>query len=149
MVSVRTNSAEETEKIGEKLAEHVSKGGVIAMFGGMGMGKTAFVRGLARALGVHECVTSPTFAIVNEYEGRVKLYHFDMYRITGLDDLYSTGYFDYLYTGGVLAVEWSENIIDALPEDYIKVSFSKGENDNSRIIEIENVGIDKNAIEVL
>lgn len=134
----------DTVAIGEKLGSTVGKGTVIAYFGPMGMGKTAFTHGLASGLGIDEkLVSSPTFALVHEYRGKNKrLYHFDMYRISTWDDLYSTGYFDYLDAGEILAVEWSENIENALPDDAIRVNFSFGENENERVIEI--IGVDIN-----
>ena len=117
-----THSPAETEAFAENLAKQLNGGEVIAFSGNLGMGKTCFVRGLARGLGFCGEVTSPTFAIINEYiGGSLPLYHFDMYRVTGWDDLYSTGYFEYSESGGVLAVEWSENIEAALPEDAIRV----------------------------
>ena len=97
-----THSPEETEKLGEAIAQRLSGGEVLALFGGMGMGKTALTRGLARGLGVEAGVSSPTFALVHEYHGRLPIYHFDMFRVDGWDDLYSTGFFDYLECGGVL-----------------------------------------------
>jgi tRNA threonylcarbamoyladenosine biosynthesis protein TsaE len=106
------------------------------------MGKTAFTHGLAKGLGIDDKqVSSPTFALVHEYKGpgTKKIYHFDMYRISTWDDLYSTGYFDYLDAGEILAVEWSENIEAALPDDCIRVIFNCGENENERIIEIIGV----------
>lgn len=117
-----SHSPSDTESFAETLAKSLSGGEVIAFSGNLGMGKTCFVRGLARGLGFEGEVTSPTFAIINEYlGGRLPLYHFDMYRVTGWDDLYSTGYFEYSESGGVLAVEWSENIEAALPDDAIRV----------------------------
>lgn len=131
-----SNSPEFTEKIGEALANVLTGGEVIAYKGGLGMGKTCFTRGLARGLGFKGSVTSPTFALVNEYVGgRLPLYHFDMYRITGWEDLYSTGFFDYIESGGVIAAEWSENIENALPENTITVKFERID-DNSRKITI-------------
>lgn len=132
----------DTVALGEKLGNSIEKGSVIAYFGPMGMGKTAFTHGLAKGLGIDEkLVSSPTFALVHEYKGQKnKLYHFDMYRISSWDDLYSTGFFDYLDAGEILAVEWSENIENALPDDSIKVNFSSGDNENERIIEI--IGVD-------
>ena len=133
-----TSGPAETFDLGKKIAQSVGDGSVIAMFGGMGMGKTAFTRGLAEGLGIDpKNVSSPTFAIVHEYIGKRTLYHFDMYRIESWDDLYSTGFFDYLDSGGVIAVEWSENIENALPDRYIKIAFEKGENDNDRIITVD------------
>ena len=138
MLKLISNSPAETEGIGERLAQTLKGTEVIALFGGLGMGKTAFTRGLARGLGVADGVSSPTFALVNEYAGRCAVYHFDMYRVTSWDDLYSTGFFDYLDTG-VLVIEWSENIEGALPDDAIRITISRGEQDDSRIFEIEGV----------
>ena len=110
-----TNSPEQTELLGEKLAEKLTGGEVIAYFGGLGAGKTAFTRGLARGLGISQRVTSPTYTIVNEYEGgRLPLFHFDMYRLTDAEELFDIGWEDYLLRGGVCAVEWSENVTEAL-----------------------------------
>lgn len=136
-----TNSAEETEQLGERIASKLKGMEVIALFGGLGMGKTAFTRGLARGLGADDVVSSPTFALVNEYSGRVPVYHFDMYRVTSWEDLYSTGFFDYLDTG-VLVIEWSENIEGALPENALRITISRGESDNQRIFDIEGVTLE-------
>ena len=143
MNNIISKSTEDTEKIGELVAEKLFGNEVIALFGGLGMGKTAFTRGLCRGLGVNDGVSSPTFALVNEYEGRCRIYHFDMYRISGIDDLYAIGFFDYLDTG-VLIIEWSENIADALPEDSIIIRLEHDENENSRVITIEGEGFDEN-----
>ena len=132
-----TNSPEETEALGEALAERLEPGAVIAFTGDLGAGKTAFVRGLARGLGVKERVTSPTFTIVNEYEGgRLPLFHFDMYRLGSADELFDIGWEDYLARGGVCAVEWSENISSALEEDCIRVDIRRGAEDSKRLITI-------------
>ncbi len=129
-----SNSVEMTEQYGEKLAKELNGGTVIAMFGGMGMGKTQLVRGLARGLGLDAEVSSPTFALVHDYGGNPPLVHFDMYRISGWEDLYSTGFFDYLEAGAILAVEWSENIENALPTDAIRLYFTRVD-DSTRQIE--------------
>ena len=143
MAIFKTKSAAETEKIGCLLGKTLPDGSVIAMFGELGAGKTAFTRGLAAGMGINCDVSSPTFALVNEYRGAERtLYHFDMYRISGWDDLYSTGYFDYLEAGGCLIIEWSENIEAVLPQDCIRVTISKTENSNERIIEITGAEID-------
>ena len=120
MLRIITDSVSETEGFAEKIGQQVTGGTVIAYFGGLGMGKTAFTRGLARGMGIKEDVSSPTFAIVNDYGGNPPLVHFDMYKMESWDDLYSSGFFDYLDMGAVLAVEWSENIENALPEDTIR-----------------------------
>ena len=111
----------------------------MAFTGGMGMGKTAFTRGLARGLGIADGVSSPTFALVHEHRGRLPLYHFDMFRVSGWDDLYSTGFFDYLDMGAVLAIEWSENIEGALPDETITIAIRPGEGDNERVISISGL----------
>lgn len=127
----------ETQIIGEKIGAKLN-GGVVALFGGMGAGKTAFVRGFCKGVGYTGEVSSPTFAIVHEYVGgRVPVYHFDMYRIESEDDLYSCGYYDYLDEDGIVVVEWSENIESLLPDDCLRISFERDEGDeNSRIITI-------------
>ena len=110
-----SHSVEETEALGETLGKTLQPGAVVAYFGGLGMGKTAFTRGLARGLGFTEAVTSPTYTIVNEYlGGRLPLFHFDMYRLSSADDLFDIGWEDYLDRGGVCAVEWSENVTEAM-----------------------------------
>lgn len=119
-----SHSPEQTEQIACELAGTLLAGDVVALRGGMGAGKTAFVRGLAKGLAVTGEVASPTFALVHEHEGRIPLYHFDMYRVTTMDDLYSTGFFDYLDSGAVLAVEWSENIETALPRKRLVVTLT-------------------------
>ena len=131
-----TNSPEETEVLGEKLAKILTPGTILAYRGDLGAGKTAFTRGLARGLGCREQVTSPTYTIVNEYlGGRLPLFHFDMYRLRCADDLFDIGWDDYLERSGICAVEWSENVWDAM-EDPIIVTIEKlGE--NSRRITIE------------
>lgn len=135
-----SSSPEETEALGEELGKQLCGGEVIAYRGGLGMGKTCFTRGLARGLDFKGDVTSPTFALINEYiGGRLPLYHFDMYRIKGWDDLYSTGFFDYLETGGVIAAEWSENIENILPQGTVTVTFERT-GDNSRKITVERQG---------
>ena len=136
MIIIESACERETEALGEKIAGALKGTEVIALFGGLGMGKTAFTRGLARGLGIEDGVSSPTFAIVNEYNGKYPVYHFDMYRIAGWDDLYSTGFFDYL-GNGVLVIEWSENIENALPEDAVRIHIEKGLDKNARIFRIE------------
>ena len=109
MNKINSKSTEDTEQIGALIAEKLCGNEVIALFGGLGMGKTAFTRGLCRGLGVNDGVSSPTFALDNEYHGKYNIYHFDMYRVTSWEDLYSTGFFDYR-DNGVLVIEWSEHI---------------------------------------
>ena len=138
-----SHSTEETEQIGEMLACRLRAGDVLAFTGALGMGKTAFTRGLARGLGCRGRVTSPTFTIVNEYEGgRLPLFHFDMYRLRDADDLFDIGWEDFLRRGGICAVEWSENIRDALDEDTLWVDIRRGVTDGQRIITLHGPGLD-------
>lgn len=127
-------SPTQTEQIAEEIAARLQPGDVLAFFGSMGMGKTCFTRGLCRGLGFLGDVNSPTFALVNVYEGgRLPVFHFDMYRIAGWEDLYSSGYFDYLEQGGVTVVEWSENIENALPNGCISVTMEQTAENARRI----------------
>ena len=133
-----SHSTNETEAFAAQFAESLLPNTVVAYRGSMGMGKTAFTRGVMKGLGADDVVTSPTFALVNEYSSpKYTVYHFDMYRVTTWDDLYSTGFFDYLDTGAILLIEWSKNIEGALPDDTIFISIAQGESENDRIISIE------------
>lgn len=131
-----SHSPEETEQLGEQLGRTLHPGSVVAYRGDLGMGKTAFTRGLARGLGCTCRVTSPTFTIVNEYSGALPLFHFDMYRLDSSDELFDIGWEDYLSRGGVCAVEWSERVEDALPDDTLWVSIARGNGENDRIITV-------------
>ena len=128
-----THSPEETEKVGIALGKILPPGTVLAYEGDLGAGKTAFTRGLAKGLGCADLVTSPTYTIVNEYlSGRLPLFHFDMYRLTSAEDLWDIGWEDYLERGGICAVEWSENVSQAL-EDPVRVCIEKLDGDSRRI----------------
>ena len=131
-----SHSEAETEALGARLAEKLPGGAVIAMYGDLGAGKTAFVRGMARGMGLSCRVSSPTFTIVNEYLGDRELIHFDMYRLSGADELFDIGWEDYLARGAVCAVEWSENVEDAFFGDEIRVTIEKL-SDTERKITIE------------
>jgi tRNA threonylcarbamoyladenosine biosynthesis protein TsaE len=138
-----THSPEETEALGQALGQTLKGGEIIAYTGDLGAGKTAFTRGLARGLGITMQVTSPTYTLVNEYSGgRLELFHFDMYRLGSSEELFDIGWDDYLLRGGVCAVEWSENVADAL-EDAIWVRISRLD-DDTRQIEIEGRSLDEN-----
>lgn len=135
--TTRTSSEQETVAFAAQFARTLKPGDVVAFRGGLGVGKTAFVRGLAQGLGINCDVSSPTFALIHEYKGdNMALYHFDMYRVRDYDSLYSTGFFDYLESGAVLAVEWSENIAGDLPDNTVTVSIEHGGGD-VRLITVE------------
>ena len=134
---LKVKGLKETQKLANDFAASLNGGEVVLLNGDLGAGKTTFTQFVFKALGVKEVVSSPTFALVNEYRGGGKsLYHFDMYRISGWDDLYSTGYFDYLDLGASLIIEWSENIEAILPEDCIRVTITKTDDFNERKIDI-------------
>lgn len=129
-----SNSYNDTLSFGEKYAKSLPKGAVVALYGDLGVGKTAFASGLAKGLNINDDVHSPTFALVNEYHGKENtLYHFDMYRVETWDDLYSTGFFDYLDTCAYLCVEWSENIDGALPDNTFCVELERISDDVRKI----------------
>lgn len=135
-----SNSREETEKIASQFAETLKGGEVVAFKGGLGMGKTCFTRGLAKGLGYAGEVTSPTFALINEYlGGKLNVYHFDMYRIDSWEDLYSSGFFEYIEENGIVVVEWSENIENALPDNTVFVEI-KSLDEEKREISIYKKG---------
>ena len=137
-----TNSPMETQALGARLGEKLQPGTVIAYRGDLGAGKTAFTRGIAQGLGATDLVTSPTYTIVNEYlSGRMPLFHFDMYRLPDSDSLFDIGWEDYLERGGVCAVEWSENVADAM-EDAIIISIEKTGEDSRRITVEGGPGLD-------
>lgn len=131
-----SHSVQETEQYGESLAAELHAGSVVALYGGLGMGKTALVRGIARGLGLDAEVSSPTYALVHDYGGTPPLVHFDMYRVTGWEDLYSTGYYDYLDNSAIVVVEWSEHIEAALPPDALRVRLCAPD-ERTRLIERE------------
>ena len=133
-----TNSAAETRELGRRLAKKLQPGNVIAFTGDLGAGKTAFTGGIADGLGVTDRVTSPTYNIVNEYEGgRLPLFHFDLYRLESADELFDIGWEDYLSRGGICAVEWSERAEEALEEEPIFVCIERGAEENQRVITIK------------
>lgn len=135
MKSFVSKSVGQTEEFAASFAKTLKPGSVVAFEGGLGAGKTAFSRGVARALNATDSVSSPTFAIVNEYNADIPIFHFDMYRIETLGELYSIGFFEYLERGGILLIEWSENIYSALPDDTI-------------FVKIENIGENEREISV-
>ncbi|MDO5558889.1 MAG: tRNA (adenosine(37)-N6)-threonylcarbamoyltransferase complex ATPase subunit type 1 TsaE [Oscillospiraceae bacterium] len=136
MITVTTRSPEETIEFAKKIGKLLHKGDVIAYTGGLGAGKTTFTRGIAIGAGLEDEVMSPTFALINEYTGPINIYHFDMYRINGTDDLETTGFFDYPMEESIFAIEWSENITDALPEKVISIDIAYID-DNTRQITVE------------
>lgn len=136
MIKLTSHSPQQTEAAGEVIGKRLKEGDVVALFGGMGMGKTAITRGICRGLGSSDAVSSPTFAIVNEYKGARRIYHFDMYRIQGEEDLESTGFYEYLDGDSNLIIEWSENIVSEIPDDAVYILMEKGEKENDRVISV-------------
>ncbi len=138
MLSYITESPAETHALAKRIGAAVKAGTCIAFFGGMGAGKTTFTRGLAEGIGLPDLVSSPTFALVNEYHaaGCISVYHFDMYRVTSPEALETTGFWDYPLAGSVFVIEWAENIADELPQPYLKITIT-GSGDQPRRITIE------------
>ena len=134
-----SSNSKETEELGLKLSGKLKGNEIIAFYGGMG--KTTFIRGLMKGLNAEDEVSSPTFAIVNEYDGKYKVYHFDMYRVQSEEDLESTGFYDYI-DNGILLIEWSENVEEFIPESAIKITIKQGRAENERIILIDGVNMD-------
>lgn len=129
-----THSAEETIEFAKEIGSRLKKGDIVAYTGGLGAGKTTFTRGLAMGLGMDDNVTSPTFSLVNEYHSRdISLYHFDMYRIMGTDDLETTGFYDYSTDDSVFAIEWSENISEELPDNAVIINIERIDDNTRRI----------------
>lgn len=137
MLTFNTNSAEETIELGEKIGRLLKKGDIIAMQGTLAAGKTTITKGIAKALGITDTITSPTFCLISEYYGTMPLYHFDVYRLEGTEDFINLGADDMLYGDGVSIIEWSEKIMDELPSRTIILRLTPQE-DGSRLIEIEN-----------
>lgn len=141
-MKVTTSCERDTEQLGEQIASVLRGKEMIALFGDLGAGKTAFTRGLCTGLDIKDGVCSPTFAIVNAYQGKFPVYHFDMYRITDIDDLFATGFYDYI-GNGVIIIEWSENIESELEPDCIRIRIEKSDNENERVFDIR--GLDEYA----
>ena len=133
IMEILTHTVEETELAGQVLSRTLTPGTVVALYGDLGAGKTAFVRGMAKGLNSPSRVTSPTFTIVNEYSGSLELFHFDMYRLASSEELFDIGWEDYLGRGGVCVVEWSENVSDAFEGTEIKVTIDKLSDTDRRI----------------
>ena len=137
MLTFQTKSAEETIELGEKMGRLLKKGDIIAMQGTLAAGKTTITKGIAKALGITDTITSPTFCLISEYYGTMPLYHFDVYRLEGTEDFINLGADDMLYGDGVSIIEWSEKIMEELPSSTIILRLTPQE-DGSRLIEIEN-----------
>ena len=137
MLTFTTSSAEETITLGEKIGRLLKKGDIIAMQGTLAAGKTTITKGIARALGITETITSPTFCLISEYQGTMPLYHMDVYRLDGTEDFINLGTDDMLYGDGVSIIEWSEKIMDDLPSNTIVLKITP-QDDGKRLIEIDN-----------
>lgn len=140
MLKLITESAEETSKIGEQLGRLVNKGNIICLSGDLGAGKTAFTKGIAKGMGVEDYVTSPTYTIINEYEGRLPLYHFDVYRLNDVEEMYELGYEEYFFGDGVVVLEWADIVREIVPKERLWITILNTKGDNSREIIIEPTG---------
>lgn len=139
---ITVNSVDETISIGEQIGKLANAGDIICLDGDLGTGKTHLTKGIARGLNIHSNITSPTFNIVNEYEGRLKFYHFDVYRVNDPDEIYAIGFDEYIFSDAVSVIEWANYIQELIPEEYMKISIEKDSKDdvNSRKITITPYG---------
>ena len=140
MLKLITESAEETSKIGEQLGMLLNKGNIVCLSGDLGAGKTAFTKGIAKGMGVEDYVTSPTYTIINEYEGRLPLFHFDVYRLNDVEEMYELGYEEYFFGDGVVVLEWADIVRDIIPGERLWITILNTKGDNSREIIIEPTG---------
>lgn len=140
MLKYLTQSTEETSKIGEQLGKLVDIGNIICLSGDLGAGKTAFTKGLAKGLGVGDYVTSPTYTIINEYEGRLPLYHFDVYRLNDVEEMYELGYEEYFFGDGVVVLEWADIVKEIIPKERLWITILNSKGDDSREIIMEATG---------
>lgn len=136
MIKIETNSFEETVEFGKKIGHILSCGDIICLSGDLGTGKTAFTNGIAKALGINSYITSPTFTLVNEYEGRIPLYHFDVYRIADPEEMFDIGFEEYINGQGITIIEWGEQIEEVLPKEIIKIKITKNLNKGLDVREI-------------
>lgn len=139
-MEINVNNLEQTKKIGEIISRNLIEGTVLCLDGDLGAGKTTLSQFIAHEFGVKEYITSPTFNIIKEYEGRLPLYHMDVYRIESEDDMYDLGYDEYIYSEGVSIIEWSEKIKNMLPEERINIYIQRGDSENTRIFSITGCG---------
>ncbi len=140
MLKIELNSLEKTKNFGEKLGRILKSGDIVCLIGDLGTGKTTLTKSIAKGLEVEDYVTSPTFTLINEYKGRVPLYHFDVYRLGDIDEFYDLGYEEYIYSSGVTVIEWADKVLELFPENRINIEIKKGERYEDRIIYIYGQG---------
>ena len=140
MIRIVLKGLKETEKFGKKLGSLLQGGDIISLIGDLGAGKTTLTKSIGKGLGVEDYITSPTFTLINEYKGRVWVYHFDVYRLEGTEDLLDLGYEDYFYSDGVVIIEWADKIKDILPKDRVDIKIEKCNELDNRIICISGIG---------
>lgn len=140
MLKIYTGSPEETVEIGKQLGKLLNLGNIVCLTGDLGAGKTAFTQGIAKGLEVKDYVTSPTYTIINEYEGRVPLYHFDVYRLNDVEEMHELGYEEYFFGDGVVVLEWADSVRDIIPPERLWITILNTKGDNSREILMEPTG---------
>lgn len=140
MMQIKINGLEETKDFGIKLGKLLNSGDILCLNGDLGAGKTTLTKSIGLGLGVTDYITSPTFALINEYEGRIPVYHFDVYRLANVEELYDLGFDDYFYGKGVCIIEWADKIEKLLPKGRIVLDIEKGEDEDSRVINITGYG---------
>lgn len=139
-MKIEVCNLKDTEIVGKIIARNLEKGTVLCLDGDLGAGKTTLTQFIAKEFGVNECITSPTFTIIKEYEGKLPFYHMDVYRIDSEDDMYDLGYEEYIYSEGITIIEWSQKIINMLPENRINIDIQRVNDDNLRVLSITGKG---------
>ncbi|MBC8590043.1 tRNA (adenosine(37)-N6)-threonylcarbamoyltransferase complex ATPase subunit type 1 TsaE [Lachnospiraceae bacterium NSJ-29] len=139
-LEIKLNSLQETEEFGIRLGKLLKSGDILCLNGDLGAGKTTMTKSIGIGLDVEEYITSPTFALINQYRGRIPVYHFDVYRLENVDELYDLGFDEYFFGNGVCIIEWAEKINKMIPKEKIVINIQKGNNENERILHIDGYG---------
>lgn len=140
MLKIITKSAEQTYKLGESLGKTLQQGDIICLTGDLGAGKTAFTKGIGSGLDVQEFITSPTYTIINEYDGRIPLFHFDVYRLEGVEEMYELGYEEYFFGDGAVVIEWADIVQDIIPQERLWITILRGKEEDTREIIFDDSG---------
>ena len=140
MLRIISKSAEQTNQLGQQLGKLLQQGDIICLTGDLGAGKTAFTKGIGVGLGIEEFITSPTYTIINEYNGRIPLYHFDVYRLEGVEEMFELGYEEYFFGDGTVVVEWADIVQDIIPQERLWITILRGKEEDSREIILDASG---------
>lgn len=140
MLKIISKSEEQTYKLGEYIGKALQQGDIICLTGDLGAGKTAFTKGIGIGLDIKEFITSPTYTIINEYDGRISLFHFDVYRLEGVEEMYELGYEEYFFGDGAVVIEWADIVKDIIPQERLWITILRGKEENTREIMFDASG---------